>query len=200
MKSVSISYPNPGSSRTAIVPLGVISTGGTMMSRFQYRLLADTSPGSVKFLQRRQRHIVRPSDPRLQHPSAPHRNPGPLANVVQLLRLREPAHAPQLDIHDPARLHRDRLFGMMRRADAFIETDRRLQLCLQLRMIDDVVVLERLLDHHQMKIVELLQPRRIRSSVYAEFASAISRIEGNRSRIRRTTSTSQPGFIFILIR
>ena len=35
MKSESISYPNPGSSRTAIVPDGVISTAGTMMSRFQ---------------------------------------------------------------------------------------------------------------------------------------------------------------------
>ena len=56
---------------------------------------------------------------------------------------------------------RDGLLGMMRRANAFVQADGRLQLRLQLGVIDDVVVAERLLDHHQVELVELFQPRRI---------------------------------------
>ena len=51
----------------------------------------------------------------------------------------------------------DGLFGLMRGADAFIQANRRLQLRLQNGVIDDVVVRERLLNHHQIEIVQLLQ-------------------------------------------
>ena len=61
----------------------------------------------------------------------------------------------------PQAFMRDRLLRMMRRTDALIEADRRLQLRLQRGVVDDVVVRQRLLDHHQVEIVELLQSRRI---------------------------------------
>ncbi len=56
----------------------------------------------------------------------------------------------------------DRLLGVMRGADALVEADGRLQLsACKLGVIDDVVVRQRLLDHHQVEIVELLQTRRV---------------------------------------
>ena len=46
----------------------------------------------------------------------------------------------------------------MRRTDTLIQADRRVQLCLQSRMIDDVVMRQRLLNHHQIELIQLLQP------------------------------------------
>ena len=45
----------------------------------------------------------------------------------------------------------------MRRTDALIEANRRFQLRLQLRVINDVVVRQRLLDHRQTELIQLLQ-------------------------------------------
>ena len=45
----------------------------------------------------------------------------------------------------------------MRRADALVQADGRLQFPLQLGVVDDVVVGQRLLDHHEIKIVEPLE-------------------------------------------
>ena len=42
-----------------------------------------------------------------------------------------------------------------------VQADGRVQLGLQHRVIDDVVVGQRLLDHHQVKLVELLEARRV---------------------------------------
>ncbi len=47
---------------------------------------------------------------------------------------------------------------MVRRPDALVQADRRRELRLQLRVVDDVVVRQRLLDHHQ---VELIQPPQV---------------------------------------
>ena len=92
------------------------------------------------------------------------------------------------------------LFRVVRRSDALIETDGRLQLALQLGVIDDVVVAQRLLDHHQIEFVQSLQMRRVRQRVSGVRIRHQTGYSGKRSRTRRITSTSQPGLIFILMR
>jgi hypothetical protein len=67
----------------------------------------------------------------------------------------EAGHAPQLDVDDAAGAQLDGLLGVVRGADAFVQADGGLELGLQLGVVDDVVVAERLLDHHQVEIVEL---------------------------------------------
>src|SRR6266851_7959740 len=55
-------------------------------------------PRQNKIRQSRKRNIVRAPDPGLQHPTAPHRNSFCLAKVVNLLRHRVTADAPELDV------------------------------------------------------------------------------------------------------
>ena len=118
--------------------------------------------GQHEIRQRGERDVVRAADARFQHAAAPHRNAGGLRDIVHALRFGEAAHAAQLDIDDAAGAQSDRLLGVMRGADAFVQADGRLQLRLQLGVIDDVVVRQRLLDHHQVELVELLQDGRRR--------------------------------------
>ena len=49
--------------------------------------------------------------------------------------------------------------------DRFVEADRRSQPTLQLCVIADIVVVQRLLDHHQLEGIELGEVRRAWSSV-----------------------------------
>ena len=56
-----------------------------------------------------------------------------LRDIVNALGFAESAHAAQLDIDDAAGAHADRLLGLVRRADAFVQADRRFELRLQLR-------------------------------------------------------------------
>src|SRR5574340_382546 len=119
-----------------MVPRGVVSTGGVMMSWAQYRRLAETSPGSVKF--------------------------GRVASAILCARPMPASSMPPHQTGMPAACaaacaHGDGLFGMVRRADAFVEADERLQMFLQFGMVDDVVMAERLLDHHEVELVQLLQ-------------------------------------------
>src|SRR6267154_5300789 len=106
--------------------------------------------------QRGYRNVVCPPNARFEHPAAPHRYLARLAKIVDLLRHRIPSDTPHLDIDDLARAERDRRFGMLERVDALVETDRRLQLLLHLHVTVKIVPAERLLDHHQMKGVQLL--------------------------------------------
>jgi hypothetical protein len=46
---------------------------------------------------------------------------------------------------------------LMRAADAFVETDRRFEFRLQLCVIDNFVMRQRLLDHHEVELVKFLQ-------------------------------------------
>jgi len=103
--------------------------------------------------QRGQRDVVRAPDAGLQHAAAPHRNARRLGHVVDPFGFREPSDPPQLDINDSARAQPDGLLGMVRGADAFVQANGSFELGLQLRMIDDVVVGQRLLDHHQVIVV-----------------------------------------------
>ena len=84
--------------------------------------------------------------------------------------------------------------------DRLVEADRRLQPPLQRGVIDDVVVVERLLDHHQIVAIELRQMFGVVSACMRRWRrpSAGSRRSG-RARVS-TASTSQPGLILILMR
>src|SRR3972149_896280 len=58
--------------------------------------------GESEARQRGERQIRRPSNPRLQHPSAPHGYPAFSAEVVDRATFLEAAHAAGLDVDDPA--------------------------------------------------------------------------------------------------
>ncbi len=77
----------------------------------------------------------------------------------------ETSHAPELYVDDPAGPQADRLFGVTRRTNAFIQADGRLQLRLQSGVVDDVIVGERLFDHHQVEFVQPPQVVRVRQRV-----------------------------------
>src|ERR1700730_3124509 len=115
--------------------------------------------------QRGKRYVVRTTDARLQHPPAPHRNAVRHAKIMNLLGYRVPAHAPHLYVDDLARPQPDRRLGMLQRVNALVQANRRLQLPLQLHVRVQIIPTERLLDHHQVIPVKLLQHRPIRSAI-----------------------------------
>src|ERR1035441_9158721 len=199
----------------AIIPCGETSTSGSMMSSFQYRFEAETSPGRRKFssvesaifwarpmpvssipphqtgilwawqrrsedrrvgsdwssdvcssdliagqaevLQRRERDILGASDASLQHSATPDGNIVGLAKVVDLQRFGESAHAADLDVDDAAGAGFNREGGAAHADDRFVEADRGAQFLLQARVVVDVVVPQRLLNHQQVELVELAQ-------------------------------------------
>src|SRR5579862_8682651 len=101
---------------------------------------------------------MRAPDARFEHAAAPDGNAMGLCQIMDAQSLAKPAYAPELDVDDPACLEPDRLFGVMNSAYTFIKTNRRIELRLQRRMIDDLVMRQRLLDHHQMEFVQLFEP------------------------------------------
>src|ERR1035441_1529432 len=112
-------------------------------------------------LQGSQRNVMRAPDPGLQHAAAPHRYASRMGYVVNLLGFGKSSHASQLNIYDASRTHSNRLLRMMRATDAFVQADGSIETSLQFRVIDDLVVSQRLLDHHEVELVEMLQPRRV---------------------------------------
>ena len=62
-----------------------------------------------------------------------------------------------LDVDDPARAGRDRVARNADRVDRLVEADGRADPPLQLDVVAHVVVIERLLDHHQVVTIELGQ-------------------------------------------
>src|SRR6185312_13869594 len=121
--------------------------------------------GKNEIRQSGQRDVMGAPNAGFKHASTPDRNARGLRNVVNALRFREAANAAELDVDDAAGAKADRLFGMMRRAYAFIETNRRSQPGLQLGMIDDFIVRQRLFNHHELKFIELFQTIRVLQSV-----------------------------------
>ena len=97
---------------------------------------------------------MRASHARFEHAAAPDGNAVRLSQVVNAQGFAKPADATELDVDDAAGLQPDRLFGVMHGANAFVEADGRVELRLQRRMIDDLVMRQRLLDHHEMELVQ----------------------------------------------
>src|SRR5881396_960851 len=110
-------------------------------------------------------HVVRPADAHLEHPSAPHGHVVRGADVVHALRRSEPADPPGLDVHDPRCADRDRLARVLAGVDRLVETDGRLDLALERRVVDEIVVRERLLDHHRARRIDALEKRSVAERV-----------------------------------
>ena len=70
----------------------------------------------------------------------------------------------------------------------------------RLRVIDDVVVRQRLLDHHQVELVQLLQTVGVGQRVGGVGVGHQPDVRESARAPARITSTSQPGLIFILMR
>ena len=96
-------------------------------------------------------------DARLEHAAAPHRHRGGAARRFHLARHREAADPAHLDVDDAACPQLQGEARVLGAADRFVEAHRSPQLPLQDGVVADVVPRERLLDHHQVEGVELLQ-------------------------------------------
>ena len=152
------------------------------------------SPGSVKFgsvdrcdVVRRGRcptRACRRATP--ECPCAAHRS-------CSRIDSREAADAARLDVDDAAGAGGDRLARDADGLDRLVEADRRLQPPLQRRVVDDVVVVERLLDHHQVEAIELRRGDRRRPACRRRWRPPSA---GWRRSARARVSTaarSQPG-------
>src|SRR5207237_8290714 len=64
---------------------------------------------------------------------------------------------PRLDVPAPACACRDRLSRVLARVDRLVETDWRRDLALERRVVDEIVVRERLLDHHRARRIDALE-------------------------------------------
>ncbi len=69
-------------------------------------------------------------------------------------RLPETANPPWFQVDDPGALERDHLCNTLDARDAFVETDRSRDAALKSRVLHEVVMAERLLDHAESKAVE----------------------------------------------
>jgi len=95
---------------------------------------------------------------------------------VDRQRLRVAAHAAHLQIDDPAAPEIEGLSRSTHAADALVEADQGIQRALELSMVDQVVVLERLLDHLQAVPVQ-------EAEVVAELALARGRPDDARAAV-----------------
>lgn len=81
--------------------------------------------------------------------------------------IRQAADAARLDVHKAAAFQADCQLGLADVVNALVETDRRADLALQFRMIDDVVVVERLLVHREVELVRLLEEFQVSDAIAA---------------------------------
>src|SRR5579883_2900774 len=107
--------------------------------------------------ERGQGDVVGAADVGLQHASAPHRYLLRPADIVNGARLQMSAHATRLDVDDAATAQLKGVARVVGRVDALVEAYRRLQLALQGRVVDDVVVGERLLYEQQPEVIHILE-------------------------------------------
>ena len=111
-----------------------------------------------------------PANSAFEHPAAPNWGSVRRRHVVNRLRSGQAPDPPGLDVDDAAGTHFERLPGVFWRVDRFVETDGSAYLSLELRVVPHVVVRERLLDHHEIELIEFFE-KRMSSRLYAEFAS-----------------------------
>jgi len=75
------------------------------------------------------------------------------------------ADAPRLDVDDAARAELDRFLRGAHGVERFIQADGGLNPLLEARVVADVVIVEGLLDHHQVEAVQSGEVIRVRQSV-----------------------------------
>ena len=117
--------------------------------------------GKRKIRERRHGDVVRAADAGFEHAAAPDRNGIRLAKIVNAARGSVSADAAEFDVDDFAGADFDRGARVFDIVDAFIEANRRFDLALQLGVGKDVVPAKRLLDHHEVEGIELLEKRRV---------------------------------------
>src|SRR5438270_9935928 len=113
--------------------------------------------GQREAFQARDRDVCGAADAELVHAAAPDGYAARSAQVVDAPSFAQATQAADLDVDDAAAAQVERLARVVDRMDALVEADRRFELGLQPGVIDDVVVGERLLDHHQVEVIHRLQ-------------------------------------------
>ena len=125
-----------------------------MMSRAKYRRLAEMSPGIVKPGRLASAMLWARPTPDSSMPPHQSGNAARETQVVDGQRLRVAAHPADLQVDDSAAPEIEGLSRRAHAADALVETDRVSQRALELGVVEQVVVLERLLDHLQAVAVQ----------------------------------------------
>src|SRR5688572_10944980 len=110
---------------------------------------------------------MRATHARLEHAAAPERDPARVAELVDLQRGPKAPHATRLEVDHAAASQLERAPGRTGRGDRLVQTDRRLDLALEPRVVLESAGAEGLLDHRQTEQVELAQPRQVAERVRA---------------------------------
>src|SRR6516162_2195474 len=98
--------------------------------------------------------VLRAADAGFKHASAPDGNAVALAEVVDALGLKMPADPSEFDVDDLASAQSDGGFCVFVGVDAFVETNRGLEIVLDFDVTEEIVPAERLLNHHEIEAVE----------------------------------------------
>ena len=93
------------------------------------------------------------SDARFEHAAAPDGNAVALTHIVHRSRFAVSSNSPQLDIDNATRADFDGLARIVRRVNRLIEADRSSDLALKLGMVDHVLVVQRLFEHHHLEVI-----------------------------------------------
>ncbi len=99
------------------------------------------------------------ADAGFEHASAPDRDGVLLTEIVDAFGFAETPDSAEFNVDDFARAESNGGFGLLVGVNAFIEADGRLQGFLDFDVAEEVVPAERLLNHHQVVGVELLEER-----------------------------------------
>ena len=164
------------------------SIGGSIRSGGVVAPAGGDVAGQREVRERRQVDVVRAADARLEHPAVPDRHAGRRADVVHADRLGVAADAARLDVDDAAGARAR--WPRARPASASGSTRRgrsasRIRRC-SAAWSSDVVVVERLLDHHQVERVERREVRRRRRACRRRWRRPSAGCRRTRARSRAT--------------
>src|SRR5215471_3276324 len=114
-------------------------------------------PGQLEIRQSRHGDIVSASDTGFQHPTAPDRNGMLQANIVYHAGPIVSAHTPEFDVDNSAGREFYCSGGVANIINAFVQTYRGGEVCLQFGVRVNIVPTQRLLNHEKAEIIEFLQ-------------------------------------------
>src|SRR5262249_28362697 len=104
-------------------------------------------------------NVMRASDSAFKHTATPNGDFSCEAAGVYVTRAVMAAHASELDIDDAGGVKFNGSLNVAQVVDGLVETQRCLQLLLQLRVEIDIVPPERLFHHEQLELIKALQVR-----------------------------------------
>ena len=123
--------------------------------------------GQREALRRLEVDVDRPADPRFVHAPRPDPDAAPRRVVGDPHRLEQAADPSLFHVDDAAGADRDGRGRVGEAVDGLVEANRRLHRSLKRGMLDDVAVGQRLLDHHQVELVEPPQVVRVLERIVA---------------------------------